>query len=262
MPVVHKKDEYAIPRGRTYFDPYDANEELTGEIPLGNCPGVNLTIDTEKAEHYSSQTAQGEKDKSLTVRINRTGALNCDNVNASNYALWLAGTHQVVSQTAVAVTGELRRVEPGRFYQLGATAANPLGVRNVTAVTVKDEDGTVTFDAGEDYNVDLETGRVQILEGGSIVAGDVQFGYTPVAGTFERVKTGGKAEVLGALRIVADNASGANRDFYMPKVVLTPTGDLPLIAEGTDFVQLQFGLEVLKAANVEAIYADGRPVAS
>lgn len=262
MPLIHVEDQLAIPRGMVYFDPYDASGALTGEIELGNCPGVTISIDSEKAEHYSSKTSQGEKDRSLTTRINRTGSLNCDNCSGENYALWLSGTRQVVQQTAVAVTGELRAVLPGRFYQLGATAANPLGVRGVTAVSVKDEAGTNPFEAGVDYNVDLDTGRVQIVEGGEIVAGKVQFAYTPVAGKFERVKTGGKAEVLGALRIVADNASGANRDFYMPKVTLTPTGDLPVITEGNsnDFVQLQFNLEVLKPSNAEAINVDGRPL--
>jgi len=101
---------------------------------------------------------------------------------------------------------------------------------------------------------------VQILADGDIVAGNVQFGYTPVEGSYETVRSGATAEVQGALRIVSDNASGVDRDFYMPKVTLTPTGDLPIIAEGTEFVQMQFGLEVLKSANAEAIYADGRPI--
>lgn len=261
MPLIYDKSQYAIPRGRVFFDPFDANDALTGEIDMGNCPGVNLTIDTEKAEHFSSTTGLREKDASLIVQVNRTGNITCDNFSAANFALWLSGTRTASTQVATPVTGEQRTVTPGRFYQLGATSANPLGVRNVTGVTVKNGAGTTTYVAGTDYNVDVDTGRVQILASGAIVAGNVTFGYTPVAGAFEKVQSGAKAEMSGALRIVADNASGANRDFFMPKVTLTPSGDLPIIAEGTDFVQMQFGLEVLKSANAEAIYADGRPVA-
>ncbi|MDP4074202.1 hypothetical protein [Acidovorax sp. A1169] len=260
MALVHEEQKYTIPRGRAYFNPEDANGVLTGEIAFGNCPEVTVTIETEKAEHFSSMTGLREKDASVVVQIDRTGSLVCDNMSASNFALWMSGTREVVTQSAVAVTAELRAVIPGRFYQLGSTAGNPLGVRNVTGVTVKNEAGAVTYDAGEDYNVDLETGRIQIIEGGAITAGNVNFGYTPVASTFERVKTGSASEIRGALRIVSDNATGGERDFYMPKVTLTPDGDLPIIAEGTDFVQLSFGLEVLKPANAEAIYADGRPV--
>lgn len=261
MPIEHVKNEYVIARGRVYFDPYDANENLTGEIDLGNCPGVTITISTEKKDHYSSQTGLRQKDKTWNLQVDRTGTLRCDNFTPSNAALWLSGTSEKKTQSATPVTGEVRAVIPGRQYQLGATPANPLGVRNVTAVTVKNEAGTTTYIAGTDYNVDTKTGRVQIIEGGAITAGNVQFGYTPVAATFESVKSGAKAELTGALRIVSDNPDGANRDWYLPKVTLTPSGDLGLIAEGDDNVVMEFGLEALKPANGEAIYCDGRPVA-
>ena len=261
MPIQHIKNEYLIPRGRTYFDPYDANEQLTGEIPLGNCPGFTINIDAEKSEHYSSESGMAEKDGAWNIRVNRAGSVNCDNFSPSNAALWLSGTHERKTQAATPVAGELRKVIPGRQYQLGATAANPLGVRNVTGVTVRDEDGTTTYDAGTHSNIDLETGRVQIIEGGGIAAGTVQFGYTPVAAAFDSVKSGAKSELQGALRVVSDNAAGGNRDWYLPKVTLTPQGDLALIAEGTDVVAMEFALEVLKPANAEAIYCDGRPVA-
>ena len=260
MPIQHIKNEYLIPRGRVYFDPFDASEQLTGEIALGNCPGITLSISTEKADHFSSETGLRQKDGSWVIQVDRTGSVTCDNFSPSNAALWLSGTLEKKTQAATPVTGELRNVIPGRQYQLGATTANPLGVRNVTAVTVKNEAGITTYVAGTDYNLDLETGRVQILEGGAIVAGKVQFGYTPVAAAFDSVKSGGKSELQGALRVVSDNATGGNRDWYLPKVTLTPSGDLALIAEGTDVVTMEFGLEALKPANGEAIYCDGRPV--
>jgi hypothetical protein len=262
MPIQHVKNEYLIPRGRVYFDPFNASEELTGEIPLGNCPGISLTINTEKSDHFSAETGLRQKDGSWVIQVDRTGSVTCDNFSPSNAALWLSGTLEKKAQAADPVTDEKRKVIPGRQYQLGATSANPLGVRNVTGVTVKNEAGTTPYVAGEDYNVDLETGRVQIIEGGAIAADAVvQFGYTPVAASFESVKSGGKSELQGALRVVSDNATGGNRDWYLPKVTLTPSGDLALIAEGTDVVTMEFGLEALKPANGEAIYCDGRPVA-
>ena len=75
------------------------------------------------------------------------------------------------------------------------------------------------------------------------------------------MKSGATAEVSGSLRVVADNASGTNRDWFMPKVTLTPSGDLPVIQEGTDFTTMEFGVEALKSANREALYIDGRPAA-
>lgn len=262
MPIKHETNEYLIPRGRVYFDPYDASERLTGEIPLGNCPGVTLTIETEKAEHFSSQTGLREKDGSWVVQVQRTGSLQCDNFSPSNAALWLTGSHEVKTQDATPVAAEERSVLPGRQYQLGATGANPLGVRNVKDITVAPKEGGAVYAAGTDYNVDTETGRVQILEGGAIAAATVVvFGYTPVAGKFESVKSGAKSELTGALRVVSDNATGGNRDWYLPKVTLSASGDLSLIAEGTDVVVMEFELEALKPTNAEAIYCDGRPIA-
>ncbi len=263
MPIQHITNEYVIPRGRVYFDPYDANDDLTGEIPFGNCPGITVAISEEKADHYSSEAGLSEKDASKTVRVDRTGTLACDNFNSPNVSLFLSADLETKTQSATPVTGEIRAVLPGRQYQLGATSANPLGVRNVTGITVKSEDGTTTtYVAGTDYNIDAETGRVQIIEGGGIAAGNVAFGYTPVAGTFESMKTGASVTRTGALRVVSNNATGKDRDFYLPKVTLAADGDLTLIAAGdsTEYVSMSFALEVLKAPNAEAIYCDGRPV--
>lgn len=262
MPIVHVQNQYLIARGRVYFDPFNDSEELTGEMALGNCPGVNITISSEKWEHFSSEEALREKDGGGVIQVDRTGQLICDNFSPANAALWLSGTQESKSQTATPVTGEMRTVKVGRQYQLGATSVNPLGVRNVTGVAVWSTGGSpAALTAGTDYNVDAETGRVQIL-GGAISDDDsVEFRYTPVAATFESVKSGAKAELTGALRIVSNNATGGNRDWYLPKVSLAPEGDLALIAEGTDVVQMTFSLEVLKSANAEAIYCDGRPVA-
>ena len=261
MPIKHVTNEYLIARGRVYFDPYDAQENLTGEIPLGNCPDIKISISSEKWEHFSSEEALREKDGGGVIQVNRSGGISCDNFSPSNAALWLSGTHEKKTQAAGTVADERRGVIPGRQYQLGATAANPLGVRNVTGISVQSSDGATTYVAGDDYNVDPETGRVQILEGGAIVAGEVTFGYTTVAGSYDSVRSGGKAELTGALRVVSNNATGGNRDWYLPKVSLSPNGDLQLIAEGTDPVVMEFEMEVLKSANAEAIYCDGRPVA-
>lgn len=262
MPIQHESNQYLIPRGRVYFDPYDANEQPTGEIALGNCPGVNISVKSETKDHYSSETGLRQKDGSWTLQVDRSGKLQCDNFSPRNAALWMTGTAERKTQAATPVVGEVRAVLPGRQYQLGATAANPLGVRNVTAITVKNKTGSTTYVAGTDYNVDLETGRVQIIAGGAINAvTEVQFGYTPVAATFDSVKSGAKTELNGALRIVSDNAAGGNQDWYFPKVTLSPEGDLALIAEKDDVVTLEFSLQILKSANAEAIYLDGRPQA-
>lgn len=262
MPITHITNEYAIPRGRVYFDRFDANGLPTGEIPLGNCPGFTFTAETEKAEHFSSEAELAEKDAALIVKVNRTGSLTCDNFSTDNLALFVSGSTETQTQSAGDVTDEAHTVHPGRIYQLGAGSGAPAGVRNITDVVVKSADGVTTYVLGTAYNTDLELGRVQIIAGGPIAAATaVKVSYKTTAKSWTRVKSGATAEVSGALRVIADNASGTNRDWFMPKVTLTPSGEIPVIQEGTDFTTMEFGVEVLKAANREALYIDGRPAA-
>ena len=126
-------------------------------------------------------------------------------------------------------------------------------------VRVKSADGTTTLAAGADYTVDADLGLLQIVEGGEIKeATEVKVGYTAAEANWERIKSGNGADLKGALQLIADNAHGANRDWFFPSVSLSPTGELPLIQDGTDYSQFGFDVEVLKPDNGEAVYVDGR----
>lgn len=263
MAVTYDSDLYQIPRGRVFFDPYDGSDALTGERPFGNCPGLTVNIETESAEHFSSTTGLREKDASVLLQVTRTGTLTCDNMSTTNVGMWISGTESTVTQASTPVANEPHTVIQGRFYQLGYSTSNPGGARNIGSVVVTNSAGSTTYDITDDYLLDTDLGRIQIVEGGAIASGGAQVihvDYTPTATTWERVSSGAVAELFGALRIVADNATAVDRDFYMPYVSLKPSGELPIIAEGTDFASMTFTVEVLKPANMEAIYVDGRPV--
>ena len=262
MALVYSKNQYAIPRGRVFFNPINsATDEFLGELYLGNCPSMGISIETEKAEHYSSETGLREKDASVVLEVKRSGALQCDNMSDSNVSLFLSGTPGTVTQASGSVTDEVISVLPGRYYQLGLAPSTPVGARKVSTVVVKDSTGTTTYVAGTDYMLDADRGRLQILATGTIVAGNIKASYAKAAVTWEGIRSGSSGELLGALRIVSDNATGDKRDFYMPRVSLVPSGELPVIAEGTDFASMQFDADILKPANGEAIYVDGMPLA-
>ncbi len=264
MAIIHETNQYQIPRGRVLFDPVNPNTGLlTGEAEFGNCPGFTVSIESEKADHYSSETGLRQKDASVTVEVNRSATVTCDNVSVENLARFLSGTVETVTQASGTVADEELTVIKGRHYQIGRNDTNPAGARNITAVVVTSDDASpVTHVAGTDYALDLELGRLQILAGGAIADNAIiHVAYTRPAETWKRIKTGASTELAGAIRVISDNASGENRDFYMPKVNLTPNGELPVIADGTDFVTMEFTCEILKPANGEAIYVDGRPVA-
>lgn len=262
MALTYSQNKYTIPRGRVFFNPINtATDEYLGELYMGNCPSLGLSIETEKAEHYSSETGLREKDASVVLEVKRTGSLTCDNMSGTNVALFLSGSTGTITQAGASVTDEAIDVIPGRYYQLGLGASTPVGARKVSAVAVTNSAGTTTYVAGTDYLLDADRGRLQILTTGTIVAGDIKVDYTKAATTWEGIRSGAAGELLGALRIVSDNATGDQRDFYMPRVSLVPSGEIPVIAEGTDFAQMTFDADVLKPANGEAIYVDGMPLA-
>ena len=262
MALTYSQNKYTIPRGRVFFNPINtATDEYLGELYMGNCPSLGLSIETEKAEHYSSETGLREKDASVVLEVKRTGSLTCDNMSGTNVALFLSGSTGTITQAGASVTDEVIDVIPGRYYQLGLGVSTPVGARKVSAVVVTNGAGTTTYVAGTDYLLDADRGRLQILATGTIVAGEIKVDYTKAATTWEGIRSGAAGELLGALRIVSDNATGDQRDFYMPRVSLVPSGEIPVIAEGTDFAQMTFDADVLKPANGEAIYVDGMPLA-
>lgn len=253
------KKEYQIPRGRLVFYPFDATGKRLGGRQFGNCPSFSLSVEGEKAPHYSSQGGLREKDEEILIEVTRKASLTTDNISGNNLRLFLSGTAETHTQATATVTDEKLTVEPGCIYQLGVTAAAPTGARKIGAAELKSKDGTTTFDVNADFIVDADLGLLQIVEGGAIdAATEVQVAYTAAATSWERIKSGSGADLKGALQLIADNAHGDNRDWFFPNVSLSPTGELPLIQDGTDYSQIGFDVEVLKPDNGEAVYVDGR----
>ncbi len=263
MALVYAKNQYTIPRGRVFFNPINlATDELLGEIYMGNCPSFGVSIETEKAEHYASTSGLREKDASVVLEVKRNGQLTCDNMSGQNVSLFLSGSTGKVTQPAGSVVDEEITVIPGRFYQLGLSALTPVGARRVSTVVVKPGTTGAAYEAGTDFMLDAERGTLQILATGAIPAGKIKVSYAKAAVEWEGIRSGSSGELRGAMRVASDNATGANRDFYFPDVSLVPSGELPVIAEGTDFASMQFDVDILKPANGEAIYVDGAPLAA
>lgn len=253
------KKEYQIPRGRLVFYPVDANGKRLGGRQFGNCPGFSLSVEGDKAPHYSSQGGLREKDEEILIEVTRKASVTTDNISSANLGLFLSGTVETHTQASGAVTAEEHLVEPGRIYQLGVTGTAPTGARDISAVVVKSEDEVTTYVVDKDYLVDVGLGLLQIVEGGAIAAAAaVSVGYTRAEVSWERIKSGNGTDLKGALQLIADNAHGANRDWFFPSVTLSPTGELPLIQDGNDYSQIGLDVEILKPDNGEAVYVDGR----
>ena len=261
--LVRVKNNYTSLRGRIALDPIveaPEGDKHTGRIPFGNGQ-MSYTSSAETQKHYSSEEGQAEVDDSFPGKIDRTGTLTTDNMSDENLAMFLSGTVADVSQAQISVAAEETiTVIPGRYYQLGLSESRPTGLRQVSDVVVTNTLGGTTYDE-DDYRVDLELGILQILSTGSIQAGDIKVEYKAVAASWSQIKTGDGVGLMFGVHLVAHNPRGRNIDWWFPKVLLSPNGELPLVQEGEtmEYAKAGFSIEIMKPANLEAVYVDGRP---
>ena len=253
--------QYVLGRGELYFDRMLANTKtLTGERFLGNVTAFNISIESETLDHFDSTQGLRQKDDSVLLQINRTGAITTDNINADNLSLFIQGSTTTVTQTATPVVDfAINDIVRDRYYQLGQTASNPTGVRGVSAVTVTGPGGTPVYALNTDYTLDAALGRIYIPATSTIPVGaDLLVDYTPAANSRDRISSASLGSIDGALRFVARNPKGPVRDLYIPYCSLTPSGELNFIGE--EWLTMAFNLEIQKLNDTtEAIYIDGRP---
>ncbi|MCB1792605.1 MAG: hypothetical protein KDJ24_20015 [Gammaproteobacteria bacterium] len=244
--------------GYVYFDPEDGSEALTGELYIGDSSGFSFTMSSEKTEIDSSDTPTAETLISIVKKVTRASQMSVRNISDQNLAFFIGGSTATVTQTNTPVTDEvIGAVQQGRYYQLGASTSNPTGVRNVSSVTVEPSGGGTALVVDTDYKLDAAGGRIYIIPGGGIADDDeIQVDYTPASNTRTRV-TSGSSPRKGALRFVSDNTAGDNREFYFPRVELSPNGDAAL-KDRDNPAELPFDISVLTRTGYEQVYIDGQ----
>lgn len=254
---------FVLGAGKLYFDPFDANGDKTGERYLGDTPGFEITIETESLEKWGSDAAVAEKLKDVTTQVTRNTTIQCDNIVDENLELFVIGDLETLSSSAGSVADEdLGTVKASRYYQLGVSATLPTGVRDIENVVVHDgSTGGTTYTEDTDYEVDLALGRIHILPGGSLAGNQAYVDYDTKAGSRTQVLSADTAPQSGALRFIADNTEGDNRDLYAPNVQLRPNGAMAFKSRDT-WQQMSFTAEFLKSGQKSAVYIDGRQVAS
>ena len=253
-------NNYTLGRGEVHFGQFKTGTQTPrGERYFGNTPELSYSAEQETLDHFNSDRGVRTKDESIPLQIDYSGSFITDNISPENLAAFFMGNATVLTDAGATVTAEVHNdVEQGLTYQLGTSTNNPSGVRKVSAVAVKD-DATptpATYVAGTDYTVDLDLGRVTIVEGGAITDGtNLRIDYTITASSRDLIVS--KSTVVeGSLRFIAYNPAGKQIDYFMPWVKITPNGDFAL--KGDEWQQLPFTLEILKKGNLEAVYMDGR----
>lgn len=249
-------DNYTLGRGELWF-------RRSGETSyrfLGNAPTFNLNIQSTKLEHMSSRAGVGEKDLSITTGVNRTASITLEDINHENLALAFLGTTSTLTQSSLSSQTYTAVIKKGHLIQVGESAANPTGHRKLTGVAVKK--GVTTLVANTDYVLDADRGTVEILTTGTtLVDGDsitVEYGTAAVS---RKQTITGSTQIEGEIKFLANNPEGDNVDYYMPRVVMSPNGDVALITENA-LQNIPLQVDVLKQGSRAAVYADGQPYAT
>lgn len=142
LPLSTHVKNYVFGRGKLYIDEFNAAGNPTGERFLGNCPGFNLTVESEQFEHQSSTSGLSTTDLTVTLSVDFSAEITIDDIQAENLALFLGGSVSTIAQANTPVVDEsITPIRSNREYQLGTTGNNPTGVRNVSSVTVESAEG-------------------------------------------------------------------------------------------------------------------------
>lgn len=179
--------------------------------------------------------------------------------------------------TAYALGAVVVPTTPNSHWYMATTAGTsgagePTWPTNGTTVV----DGTVTWqDMGlialvedTDFQTDLPLGRLYIMTTGAIatfipllpagITVNLNVDYTRSTTSWGEVASSSLTATTGSMRFVADNPKGANQDAFLPKVEVSPSGELQLIS-GEDWATVGFDVEVLtKDDSTSQVYIDGR----
>lgn len=274
--MANETQKYTLGRGEVYFNKFKPGTNIgEGERYLGNTPEYSLTNDVETLDHFNSDRGLREKDESVLLEISSSGSMNCDNISGENVALFFLGNLLTKSSTSVTAQKEVfTSWKRGLTLQLGTTDATPTGVRKVSNVKVGKAakaatlnltgdisaiPGVTIVDAAGNYEVDLDLGRLYLEPTSTEINGDIKLVVQfDVAAQSREMVVSSNDVVQGSLRFVSHNAKGENKDYFFPKVTLSPDGDYNL--KGDDWQSMGFTFEALKLQGRERVYIDIRAV--
>lgn len=250
-------------RGEIFVDAENSDGELTGERFMGDCPALTINGSVERTEVYSHTAAVREKLEDITTQVDRSGSLTCQNISMENLALFLMGKVEETSQEDESVSDEepiQNPVEGGRWYQVGQTDDDPVGAMDISnfEMTIDPEGSGDTATEGEDYEIDNDLGRYYIIPDGAADGEEISVSYDKASTSWDVLKTQDEKPISGALRFVGQNARGSNRNVYIPKMDLTPDGDLGWISADTQ-QQMQLAVSISKRGDLSQVYVNGRP---
>lgn len=244
---THKTDDYSLGRGKAYFASLDANELPIEYRDLGNVVELNISVEKEELDHQASREGLKVIDKTVVLSQKVTiSSLVMDELNFENIAFFFSGasgSESNAAQTGVPTpSGNLTVVTQGRWYDLyedasGKPTTDSQGKRiyDIGTVSIDSAEGT-SMVLTTDYTVDTVMGRIFVVDGGSMDAGnyDVTIAAKPAgAATIDVMRALTSSATEGALKFISENPASNDHQYewQFHKTKLSAEGDVPLIGD-------------------------------
>lgn len=251
--MIHEETQLVLGRGEVYFEPFASGTRVgDGERYVGNTSTFQLSRTIERVERFTSYRGQKVEREGAVVAERHAVQFITDNIDIENVAAWLGegSSNYFFSQGQVSENIIVRR---NRFYQLGKSR-QVFGIRAIESLVVK-IGATVVSSIGN-YEFDSALGRLFVHRD----ANDIPDGTTLTLeyewrGAERELATSKASEIYGALRFIATNIAGPQRNYYFPMVRMTPRGQIDL--KGDEWQQMPFDVSVMRLTPaIEQIYSD------
>lgn len=245
-------ENFTVGAGSLFFDQIDDDGNYTGYRHLGDSESMSITASPEELEVWFGSGPVAEKALHTTTSISRSASTVLQEMTPENWGLFLIGHTEDLAQTAE--TGQsyvIATAEQGRFYKIGETDANPVGVFDLSSVTVTDG-AAVTYDINTDYTLDLARGFIFIVDGGDIDGTSITVNFDQAAGTRTTVKSHDRQVPRGRLRYVEDPTEGKARSILMGDVRVTPDGDMSVMSREEN-QKIPLSIHILRRGDAPAV---------
>lgn len=267
--------DYLIGRGEVFFAELDASGKPKDFRHVGNVPEINLTVETENYDHYSSMESLRKRDLRVLLQQDMTGSMALEEINFQNMAIFFSGETEEYANPAIAGFADVRFVNDDElkvnaWYQIVDSSHNPVfGITTTNDIVVESTNDTpVALVKGTDYTVDTTGGKIFIEDTTTtqsvITAGDgLQSTLTAdaTAATVDRVKGLSASELNVAIRIESVSAETGTKVYYeFHKTTVGSDGDFGLITEEAAQLPLTFASETNDAYDnvLDIYYPDGQ----
>lgn len=135
--------QLVIPSGIIYINPWNSDDEKTGEFDFGESEAFSLNAAGTELARNSRRVKTRPLIKRVNVDNTRTATIQTLSQTINNLQMLFGGSKESIVQTASAVANEERKnIVYDRIYQLGELSANPVGIIGAASISIAGYDST------------------------------------------------------------------------------------------------------------------------